>query len=173
MNIVGILDLDGFCVQKTFFCRELGLITYGDTYGTSFHFNTPLQYEKLSKKDRIQVKFLQEYIHGLSLTDKNAMNQDMVDIIIKRFYAAYKMNHDSAIAYKGGSVEKDLLSRLNIPSINLELIGCPKAVDIFPEMVWLESCRKHSLLKNKTDSYKHCPRVEVQAFLFWLTKYWM
>jgi hypothetical protein len=74
-NIVGIIDLDGFFVQKTFFCRELGIITHGDTYGTSFHFNTALCYEKLNEKDRIQVKFLPGHIHGLSLIDKNAMNQ--------------------------------------------------------------------------------------------------
>ena len=94
MNIVGIVDLDGFFVQKTFFCQELGIITHGDMYGTLFHFNTALCYKKLNKKDRIQVKFLQEHIHGL-------------------------------------------------------------------------------LLKNKTDTYKHCPHVEVEAYLHWLTKYWM
>ena len=173
MNIVRIIDLDGFSVHKTFFCWELGIITHGDTYGTSFHFNTPLCYEKLNEKDRIQVKFLQEHIHGLSLTDKNAMNQDMIDIIVQRFYDAYWINQNSTIAYKGGSIEKFLLARLNILSFNLELFGCPKATDIFPEMPWLECCGQHLLLKNKTDSYKHCPCVEVEAYLHWFTKYWM
>jgi hypothetical protein len=173
MNIVGILDLDGFFVQKTFFCRELGIITHRDTYGTSFHFNTPLSYEKLNEKDKIQAKFLQQHIHGLSLSDENAMVQDMLDIIAKRFYTAYKMKNESVLGYKGGFIEKDLLFKLNIPSINLELFGCPKAVNIFPEMAWLESCGEHKFLKNKTDAYKHCPRVEVEVYLHWLTKYWL
>jgi hypothetical protein len=77
------------------------------------------------------------------------------------------------IAYKGGCIEKNLLKHQNIPSINLELFGCPKAVNIFPEMPWLECCGHHSLLKNKEDTYKHCPRVKVEAYLHWLTKYWM
>jgi hypothetical protein len=173
VNIVGIIDLDSFSVQKTFFCRELGLITHGDTYGTSFHFKTPLCYEKLNKKDKIQVKFLQEHIHGLSLTDENAMDANMVDIIVKKFYDAYCVNENSILAYKGGSFERTLLSRLNIPSFNLELFGCPKAIEIFDEMPWLECCGQHSLLKNNKDTYKHCLRVEVEAFLHWLTKYWI
>ena len=59
-----------FFVQKTFFCRELGIIAHGDAYGTSFHFNTTLSYENLNKKDKINMEFLQQQIHGLSLSDK-------------------------------------------------------------------------------------------------------
>jgi hypothetical protein len=101
MNIVGIIDLDGFCIQKTFFCREIGLITHGDTYGTSFHFNTPLRYEELSIKDRFQVKYLQESIHGLSLGDNKAMDQAMVNVIVRRFYDAYRMDANSMIGLVG------------------------------------------------------------------------
>ena len=170
MNIIGVLDLDGFFVQKTFFCKELGIITHGDTYGTSFHFDTTLSYENLSEKDKTSVEFLQRHIHGLSLSDKNDLDKDMVDIIVKKFYDAYKINNESVLAYKGGFIEKDLLTKLNIPSVNLELFGCPKVTNIFPEMVWLESCGKHNLLKNKTNIYEHCPKVEVEAYLYWLAK---
>jgi hypothetical protein len=76
MNIVGILDLDGFFVQKTFFCRELGIIACEDTYGTSFDFNTTLSYGKLNEKDKINTQFLQKHIHGLSLSDENGLDQD-------------------------------------------------------------------------------------------------
>ena len=112
MNIVGIIDLDGFCIQKTFFCRELGLITHGDTYGTSFHFNTPLCYQNLSAKDQIQVKYLQDCIHGLSLGDNKAMDQDMVNVIVQKFYDTHRLNAYSMIAYKGGTFEKTLLRNL-------------------------------------------------------------
>ena len=168
MNIIGILDLDGFFVQKTFFCRELGIITHEDTYGTSFHFNTTLHYEELNEKDKTNVNFLQNNIHGLSLSDENGLDQGMVDTIIKKFYTALKINNESVIAYKGGFTEKNLLAKLKIPTINLELYGCPKADNIFPEMVWLESCGQHNLLKNTTDTYRHCPKVEVEAYLHWL-----
>ena len=106
MNIVGILDLDGFFVQKTFFCRELGLITHEDTYGTSFHFNMTLRYEELSKEDKINVNFVQNNIHGLSLSNENGFDQDTVNIIIKKFYTALKINNESVLGYKGGNIEK-------------------------------------------------------------------
>ena len=32
----------------------------------------------------------------------------------------------TAVGYKGGHVEKDLLMKLNIPCFNLETLGCPK-----------------------------------------------
>jgi hypothetical protein len=128
-----------------------------------------LQYEKLTEKDRIQVKYVQECIHGLSLGDNKAMDQHMVDVIVQRFYNAYRMDNNSVIAYKGGSFEKTLLDKLNIPSFNLELLGYPKAINIYHEMAWLECCGQHTLLKNKNETYKHCPRVEVEAYLHWFT----
>ncbi len=79
-----------------------------------------------------------------------------MDIIIKKFYDAYKTNSESVLAYKGGSIEKDSLRKLSIPAINSELYGCPKATDIFPKMAWLENCGKHSLLENRTNTYEHC-----------------
>ena len=49
-NIVGILDMDGFKVNKTFYCRELGLINVDEDTGTSYHFNTGLDWSDLSVK---------------------------------------------------------------------------------------------------------------------------
>ncbi len=92
----------------------------------------------------------------------------MTDTIIKKFYTSLKINNESVIAYKGGLIEKNLLAKLKIPTINLESFGCPKADNIFPEMGWLESCGQHKLLKNTTDTYQHCPKVEVEAYLHWL-----
>ncbi len=170
MNIIGVVDLDGFFVEKSFFCRELGIIAYEDTYGTSFHFKTKLSDKNLNKKDKTNAKFLQRNVHGLSLSDDNGLELNMVDVIVKKFYTSYKLNSKSVLAYKGGRIEKDLLEKLNIPAVNLEFFGCPKAKDIFPKMIWLESCGEHNLLRDKTHAHEHCPKVEVEAYLHWLTK---
>ncbi len=114
--------------------------------------------------------YLQQHLHGLSLSDKNGIDKDMLNIIIKKFYTTHRINNESVLAHKGGFIEKDLLTELNIPSVNLELFGCPIATNIFPEMVWLESCGEHNLPKNKTNTYEHCPKVEVEAYLYWITK---
>jgi hypothetical protein len=71
---------------------------------------------------------------------------------------------NSLIAYKGGNYEKNLLADLNIPSVNLECFGCPKAQKLFDQMIWLETCGKHLTV----DAYQHCPKVEVEAYGLWL-----
>ena len=73
----------------------------------------------------------------------------------------------SVLAYKGGHYERDLLNRLNIPSVNLEIYGCPKAERLFDELGWIETCGNHIPGRYQ---YKHCPKVEVEAYNCWLQK---
>ena len=48
------------------------------------------------------------------------------------------------VAYKGGHVEKDLLKKLNIPSLALETWGCPKYEQLKQTIVEpLASCGFH------------------------------
>jgi hypothetical protein len=37
-NVMGILDMDGFCIGGRFFCKELGIWKVGDVYAESFFF---------------------------------------------------------------------------------------------------------------------------------------
>ena len=60
-------------------------------------------------------------------------------------------------------MEKDLLEKLNIPSLNLETLGCLKYDDIRTEMYPLvSSCGFH-----KDESIHHCPVKECHAFWKW------
>ena len=52
--------------------------------------------------------------------------------LVKDFYDSVGK---SPVAYKGGSIEANLLRKLNIPSVNLEIYGCPKAEHLFNNMV--------------------------------------
>lgn len=69
-------------------------------------------------------------------------------------------------SYKGGHYERDLLAKLNIPSIDLEKYGCPKAEILINELVWLETCGNHTV----ADAYAHCAKLEVDAYAYWLGK---
>ena len=70
------------------------------------------------------------------------------------------------MAYKGGHLEIDLLKELNIPTVNLEDLGCQKCelltgqhgIDPIPD------CGHHKRLA------RHCTMVECQAFWIFLTK---
>ena len=66
-----------------------------------------------------------------------------LEAIVENFYRKIKVDTNSAIAYKGGHYERDLLASLNIPSINLECFQCPKAEGLFDQLVWLETCGHH------------------------------
>jgi hypothetical protein len=37
-NVMGILDMDGFCIGGRFFCKELGIWKVGDVYAESCFF---------------------------------------------------------------------------------------------------------------------------------------
>jgi hypothetical protein len=61
-----------------------------------------------------------------------------LDGIVLEFYKRYKTDVESALAYKGGGghYERDLLNRLNIPGVNLEACGCPRAEVLFDQVAF-------------------------------------
>ena len=59
-------------------------------------------------------------------------------------YRKYRTKTMGVIGYKGGHVEKDLLQRLGIPSVNLEEFGCPKFEHLMvPDFNPVEGCGFH------------------------------
>ena len=65
----------------------------------------------------------------------------MLGTLVKDIHQEYSVRAQSSegkrtvVGYKGGHVEKDLLQKLNIPSLNLETLGCPKYDDLRSQMV--------------------------------------
>lgn len=51
-DIVGIMDMDGFLINKRFNCKELGLMRVGDVTARSFFFYTGLHWRDLTVKER-------------------------------------------------------------------------------------------------------------------------
>ena len=86
--------------------------------------------------------------------------------IVSDFYHRLKRGERSVIAYKGGHIERDLLTELCIPALNLERFGCPKAVVLMKDLIWLETCGNHIV----PNAYAHCAKVEVEAFGQWMEK---
>jgi len=78
--------------------------------------------------------------------------------------ALYK---DGLIAYKGGHLEKDLLDKMGLPSVNLEDFGCPKADSLrsshYPPG---KACGFHK--EHVCTTFIHCPKQETYLFFQWL-----
>ena len=87
--------------------------------------------------------------------------------IVESFYCEVKQNDSLVLAYKSGHYERDLLASLAIPAVNLENVGCPKAGELFNDLIWLETCRHHMA----NEAYWHCPKVEVEAYAQWMENY--
>ena len=164
MNTIGgIIDMDGFTIDRIFYCKEIGMLNLKEEVAVSYHFKIPFKWSDLSSKDKKSCAYLFKQVHKLPFHTRDSLPLTCLEDIVRNFY---KNIGEKAIGYKGGHIERVLLKKLNIPNINLEMFGCPKAEHLFKQMVWLETCGKHV----GEDPYKHCPKVEVEAFGTWLKK---
>ena len=156
-----------FFVNKKFLCKELGVLKVGNDSAQSFLFDIGLRWCDLSAKDRRSCSYVKKHIYKLPFgvpSGVSALPLETLENIVVNLYQKTIQNENSAIAYKDGRLEKDLLTSLGIPAVNLEKFGCPKTASIIKTMVWLETCGHHLV----PDAFEHCPKVEVEAYGLWL-----
>ena len=168
-DFAGIIDMDGFMIRKTFYCKELGMIRIGEVAAKSVFFYISICWGDLSVKDKKTCKCVMRKIHKLLFgvpRGVDARSLSAFGSIVADAYRGMWQNERSVIAYKGGQYERDLLASLGIPSINLEKFGCPKAGVLIRRMFWLETCGNHIV----NDAYSHCRKVEVEAYAQWVEK---
>lgn len=85
-----------------------------------------------------------------------------LDNQIREIYETLKSPGKDLFAFKGGQVEKEKLTALNIPHVNLEEYGCPK-YDLIKKREHIRlGCPYHKQKK------VHCPLSEVMTFKSWL-----
>lgn len=159
--------MDGFQISKKFYCKELGMLRVGEDEAFSFFFDIGLPWHSLTKQDKRTCRYVQKRIHHLPFGVPKRVKAcpiTSLGTIVTDFYRCVQKSAISTIAYKGGHYEKDLLEDLDIPAVNLESFGCPKAEHLFDALAWLETCGHHT----EPNAYQHCAKVEVEAFGHWL-----
>ena len=57
-NIVAILDLDGFHINKKFYCKEAGISEVGQDVANSFFFDIGIQWSGLHEKDKRSCRYV-------------------------------------------------------------------------------------------------------------------
>ena len=162
-NIVAILDFDGHHVDRSFVPKELALKGLGNelVFSCFFFHNKPL-----SSKDQRTANWVYHNIFDIRYNKywfgmlKPSAIENVLQAVQKQGDILLDTN-PWYVAYKGGHYERDILRKLNIPSLNLELIGCPKVEAITP-LTSIHGCGKHRSSKS------HCPAKEVQLFQQWL-----
>jgi len=141
--------------------REMGWCDR-EGYATSLHFQPSFKYYQLSAKEKRQVDYVYKHVHALPFNAhprELALPSRIVPQVVRALYLLNRCHGLDVVAYKGGHLERDLLKKLNIPSLNLEEYGCPKANQL-PDMGFDPRmfCGCHDM------NIGHCPRQE--TFLF-------
>lgn len=137
-RVCGILDLNGFILHGHDRRRptEIGFApvkTLTRSCRVSIDLYKVIPEFGWSAKDQQTINFCFHRLHGLpdQLTYQELRLSPFVDVSevgdqIPEWYNEYLYNVRDVVAYKGGSLERQLLEELQIPSVNLEECGCPK-----------------------------------------------
>ena len=127
-GVCGVLEMFGFFIGKNFYPREVGM---SGRNGTSSHqkYVIPFEYQQLDSGDQMLVQVCKRHIHGLKFharKEENAHKQDRLEQDVLGLYESAKSETRDVMAYRGGQPERDLLTKLNIPSLDLNALGYPK-----------------------------------------------
>lgn len=169
------IDLDGFHVGGTFLVRELRwcapLTENREVYGVH-NFTHDYTWDHLTFKDQKQAAFVKRFVTGLSLRPSpieykygSVLPQEDLPLAMLKLWRHYKTDACDIVAYKGGTLEKRLLTLLNIPSLDLETKQCPKFKQLFLESTTcLPKCPCHV---HSIEFDVHCAMSECYAFTRW------
>ena len=158
-----VIDMECFCVDGVYRCRELGFCSWrGDCGRVAV---TPFKRRcHLTTREKQQVHYVTREIHGLSYTPDRRENEiRSVRHYLQQLYAEFSTDQRRRIAFKGGHIEKDLLLSCNIPHLDLESLGCPKYDVLRQQLPGAgETCGWHAM----PDKH-HCAMAECRAFFAW------
>jgi len=164
-RICCVIDFEGFYLssKREFVIREIGYIGMDWDSAVSLRFDLTEFVNELSAKDWQTISYVKRHVSGLTfrpLKSEFVFSYSDLNKRILRIYDMLKTQEKYIVAYKGGNVERQKLFDLNIPSVNLEMFGCPK----------------FNVLSDGSDptcgfhiaSDVHCPRAEVLCFRNWM-----
>lgn len=136
--ITHLIDIDGYYVDSYFFAKEIAVLNRATDVATRFDVRLPCELEDLNDRQRKQVLWTMETVHGIPWTNvmdtsgvksaRRLIEPTKVPRALFEYFVAEECNNvrPLLVAYKGGRLEVDMLSNLAIPSINLEIFGCRK-----------------------------------------------
>lgn len=180
-QLCGVLDIEAFQHKKLLIYREFALapLIFPPFTNQLYVGQDVLSHSVLpgflpSPEERdvwFTFRTLKYKIHGLDLYPDESEDlcavQEAVKWIILGWYEAIATPERYVIGFKGGNLEKEMLTWLNIPHLNLETYGCPSfhcipqiEKDRFPR-----SCGQHRHCSKGED---HCSIKETTFYRWWI-----
>ena len=128
------------------------------------------RFNDLSEKDKKTVSYTTNVLIGLpfeATAEESAIKQNEIEQYIQDVYDQVKEGERQLVALKGGHREKDVLKKIGIPYVNIELFGCPKLEKLtnLGYKLLIPNCAHH---RKRCDVRLHCSMVECIAFLDWI-----
>lgn len=185
VRLTHILDLDGFILEDGFRCKEMALIEVGSGRLLFEHYRLDKRFQDLSPREQSSVQYVTNAVHGLPYINTKYDNLDQAHLLESVLFAIRSGPYalaDVVVGYKGGHLERSLLDELQIQSVNMELLNCPRFNTLLDSMQSDKHLRTgysndiaaiHCPLHiNRHKSGLHCAKHEVCMFRRWyLNKY--
>jgi hypothetical protein len=166
--ICGVIGIECFILDKTkLIPREIAILTIKEKLYHTLIDLTCFDEERLECASNVYVK---KTAHGLTIhpgyEEKN-IPYEKYKRFIQLVYDEIKTETHFVLAYKG--IEKTILKELEIPSLNLEDIGCPNfrvLSERYKNDNIVFDCGNHIIIRRK--SFPYCPMQEITLFLKWI-----
>ena len=159
LRITHIIDCEAYIWCKKSFLREVSVLCRSTNIVTTYQIYIP-NVTLFDENDR-GVRYQISVIHGLPIERRRVDNNfysyyEMLSILRKMFWNA------DLVGYKGGNIERDLLNRLGVSCINMEIMACPKYEQLLCKYgVKPTVCGYHI---KRSDVTYHCSGHEVKLF---------
>lgn len=151
-----LIDFECFVLSpEKIIYRQLSYLSLDDDRGECIQIYTPgIYYNQLSDDEKKTVRYATQKVHGLRMAYKPALNGGTWlhhNKIISVLYSLYKQY--GTLYYKGGTIEKNLCSKLNIPCVDIE-----SEYGVQKSEVICEKCPNHDTFQN------HCSFCDVHSY---------
>ena len=127
-----VIDMECFRVDGVYRCREFGYCSWrGDSGRVAIMPSKPLS--RLTPQEKQQAHFLTREVHGLFYTvDKREEAAYSVTCYMQKLYDEFVTQDRRRVAFKGGHIERDLLTYLQPTLFGFGILGVPQVRAITP-----------------------------------------
>jgi hypothetical protein len=156
-RITHVIDCEAYSNSaKKIFLREVSVYHVKTHECSSFQIIMPFV---LFNEKQYSIRYQIKNIHGLPMVKERLTNdfftlEEAMTFLTKEF-----TSNADLVAYKGGDIERNLLNNMGVRCINLEVLTCPKYVDLLTKYGYQQECCPYHVAQ----SY-HCSRHEVKVF---------
>ena len=171
--------MEAFQHGSTLILRELGLATVPLMVTYNYQILSDVEFPLDDASIMRTFQFQRNYIHGLPYEPssccsdgENIIEEFDVGSNIHTFYNQRNNNRTTTgiLAYKGGSLERNILSELNIPSFNLEeILDCPQMGYLNERDPFVQTYQCHNHICCDT-GFLHCATLECAFYANWVSE---